>query len=144
MTALSTDRNTPQRAGDVDDGPVAASQMIYAGAIVMRDADGLLVKGATATGLVGVGRAEHRIDNSAGADGAATLRVRPGVFPYANSGGADEIAAADIGKACWVVDDQTVAATNGSGARSKAGIVTRVDDAGVWVRFDEALTRIAS
>lgn len=144
MTALTKGRTTPQRAGDINDGPVAAAQLIYAGAIVMRNAAGFLVKGATATGLIGVGRAEELVDNSAGADGDAVLRVRPGIFAYANSAAGDLLTAADIGKACFAVDDQTVAKTDGTGTRSKAGTITRVDADGVWVRFDEALTRIAS
>jgi hypothetical protein len=141
MVALTQDRRTPQRAGDVLDGPVAAGETIYAGAIVMRDAAGNLVRGKAATGLTGVGRAEERVDNAGGAAGAKTLRVERGIFAYENSAAADAITAADIGAACWAVDDQTVARTNGGGSRSKAGIVTRVDQHGVWVRFDEALTR---
>jgi hypothetical protein len=34
------------------------------------------------------------------------------------------------------VDDQTVAKTDGTGARSVAGKVFDVDSGGVWVRFD--------
>jgi len=144
MSALTQGRTTKQRAGDIDDGPVAAAQLIYAGAIVMRNAAGFLVAAVTATGLTGVGRAEELVDNSDGGDGDAVLRVRPGIFAYANSAAGDLITAADIGKACFAVDDQTVAKTDGTGTRSKAGVVARVDADGVWVRFDEALTRIAS
>lgn len=39
------------------------------------------------------------------------------------------------------MDDQTVAKTDNSAARSPAGVVEDVEDAGVWVRMDEALTR---
>jgi len=42
-----------------------------------------------------------------------------------------------------VVDDQTVAKTDGTATRSPAGFVDMVDDLGVWVRFDEAMTRNA-
>jgi hypothetical protein len=144
MSALTQGRTTKQRAGDIDDGPVAASQKIFAGAIVMRNAAGFLVAAVTATGLTGVGRAEELVDNSDGGAGDAVLRVRPGIFAYANSAAGDLITAADIGKACFAVDDQTVAKTDGTGTRSKAGVIARVDADGVWVRFDEALTRIAS
>ncbi len=141
MTALAQDRNTPRLEGDIRRGDVAASVKIYAGAIVMRDAQGNLTKGATATGAIGVGRAEAQVDNSTGAAGDLTLDYRPGVFRYANSTGADAIAKADIGAKVFIVDDQTVAKTDGTATRSPAGIVDNVDANGVWVRFDEALTR---
>lgn len=140
MPALTADRNTPRMTGDDRQGAVAASTKIYAGAIVMRNATGYLTKGQTATGLVGVGRAEEQVDNSAGADGDLTLNYRPGIYRFANSAAADEITAADIGAKCYAVDDQTVAKTDGTGTRSPAGIVDNVDAHGVSVRFDEALT----
>jgi len=141
MTALSADRNTPRREGDVLSGLVAASTLIYAGALVMRNADGYLVEGQTATGLVGVGRAEARVDNSSGANGDLSAAYRPGVYRFANSAGADEITIAEIGDKCFVVDDQTVAKTDGTSTRSPAGIIEDVDALGVWVRVDEALTK---
>ncbi len=144
MVALTSDRNTPRRTGDISSGPVAASQLIFAGALVARNSAGYLVKGSTATGLTGVGRAEERVDNSAGAAGADTLRYRAGTHLFANSASTDLITIADIGKVCWIVDDQTVAKTSATNTRSKAGIVEDVDATGVWVRFDEALARVAS
>lgn len=143
MTALTADRNTPAALGALREGSVGAAKLIYAGAIVMRNATGFLVPGATALNLIGVGRAEQHADNSLGADGDITLRYLPGVFRFANSAAADEITDADIGTKCFVVDDQTVAKTDGTGTRSKAGIVEMVDTQGVWVRFDEALTKLA-
>ena len=140
MTALSQDRNTPRREGAVRSGLAAASALIYAGAIVMREADGYLSKGATATGSIAVGRAEARIDNSGGADGDLLVPYRTGVFRFANSASADAITMAEIGDLCWIVDDQTVAKTSGSDTRSPAGLVEDVDAHGVWVRFDEQLT----
>ncbi|MBN9504926.1 MAG: hypothetical protein J0I69_02775 [Altererythrobacter sp.] len=138
--ALSADRNTPRRQGDILSGGVAASTKVFAGALVMRNAAGYLTKGAAATGAVGVGRAEEQVDNSAGSAGDAVLRYRPGTFRFKNSGSADAITIAEIGDKCFVVDDETVAKTDGSSSRSPAGIVEDVDAQGVWVRFDEALT----
>jgi len=143
MTALTQDRNTPMAMGDLREGAVAAAVKIFAGAIVMRNAAGFLTPGATATGAIGAGRAEAQFDNSAGAAGDIQARYRPGVYRYANSGGADEITAAEIGALCYVVDDQTVAKTDGTATRSPAGFVDMIDDLGVWVRFDEAMTRNA-
>jgi hypothetical protein len=51
------------------------------------------------------------------------------------------IVQADIGKACFILDDQTVAKTDGGATRSRAGIVEGIEGSGVWVRFDEAVTR---
>ena len=62
--------------------------------------------------------------------------MKRGNFCLANSAGADEITAADIGKVCYIVDNQTVAKTDGTATRSPAGIVDDVDDAGVWVNID--------
>lgn len=140
MTALTQDRNTARAEGDLRQGPVAAATLIYAGAIVMRDAAGNLVQGKTAVGLVGVGRAEERVDNSDGAAGDVSAPYRSGTYRYANSTGADEITAADVAAKVFAVDDQTVAKTDGTTTRSPAGVVDHVDANGVWVRFDEALT----
>ncbi len=141
MAALTQDRNTPRFEGDLREGPAAASQLIYAGALVAVNAAGNLVKGATATGLIGLGRAEARVDNSAGAIGDKVVPYRPGTYRFANSAASDEITKADIGKVVYIVDDQTVALTNGSSTRSPAGAVEGVDALGVWVRLDAALTR---
>ena len=141
MVALTSDRNTQQAAGDLRSGDVAASQLIYAGALVMRTAAGTLVKASTATGLIGVGRAEERVDNASGDAGDKQLRFRPGIYRFANSASGDLITAADCGAPCFAVDDQTVAKTDGTGTRSPAGFVDHVDDLGVWVRMDEAELR---
>jgi hypothetical protein len=143
MTALTSDRNTTMAMGDLREGAVAAAVKIFGGAIVMRNAAGFLTPGATATGAVGAGRAEAQFDNSGGAAGDIQARFRPGVFRYANSAAADEITDAEIGALCYVVDDQTVAKTDGTASRSPAGFVEMVDDLGVWVRFDAAMTRNA-
>lgn len=139
MAPLTNDRNTPRFEGDIRQGPVATAAMIYAGAIVMRNAAGYLVQGQTATGLVAVGRAEERVDNSAGANGDLNADYRPGCYRFANSSG-DPITLADVGNMSFVEDDQTVARTDGTATRSPAGIIDGLDAQGVWVRFDEALT----
>lgn len=134
--ALAQDRNTPEMIGADRQGGLAASVQVYAGAIVMRNAAGYLTKGATATGLVGVGRAEQRATGGAGA-GDVTLNYKPGIFRFANSASTDLIGITEIGKVCYVVDDQTVAKTDGTASRSPAGFVEGVDSLGVWIRFDE-------
>lgn len=143
MSVLTQDRSTPRLAGDMREGDVAANALIHAGAIVVRGADGFLREGQEGAGLVGVGCAEERVDNRGGVDGDKQLSYRSGIFRYANSAGGDEITSADIGQKAYLVDDQTVAKTNGTGARSPAGFVDGLDVDGVWVRFDEALTNIS-
>lgn len=140
MTALTSDRVTRELRGGLHYGPAAAAVTIFAGALLCRDAAGNLTPGATAAGLTGVGRAAEQVDNRDGAAGDVIVRFEPGTFGFGNSAGADEVTAADIGKVCFVVDDQTVAKTDGGGTRSPAGIVHSVEGE-VFVRFDEALTR---
>lgn len=139
MVALAADRNTPEATGVERLGLLGATQSIFMGSILMRNASGHLIKGAVATGSFGVGRAEDRGTSTTA--GVTSLRYRPGVHRFANSAAGDLIVVADIGAACYIVDDQTVAKTNGTSTRSPAGIIDNVDATGVWVRFDEALTR---
>jgi hypothetical protein len=139
MVALTADRNTPELEPGERVGFLGATQTIFNGSILMRNAAGDLIKGATATGAFGVGRAE---DNGVSTTAGVTAqRYRPGTYRFANSSAGDLIAKADIGNVCYIVDDQTVAKTNGTSTRSPAGIIDGVDALGVWVRFDEALTR---
>lgn len=135
MTALVNDRNTPMQLGDVQEYPMLAGTVIYAGSIACLNAAGWAVPGAVATTLIAAGRAEARADNSSGANGGTRVKVRPGVFRFDNSAAADEITQAEIGDACFIVDDQTVAKTDGAASRSKAGTIVQVDALGVWVRI---------
>lgn len=135
MAALTQDRHTLRRDGDQVEPPVATNTKIFGGAIVAINAGGFATKGATSTTLKVVGVAEDRADNTGGADGAIRVKVRKGVFQFANSASGDQITLADVGSDCYMVDDQTVAKTNGSNTRSIAGKVVDVDVDGVWVRF---------
>ncbi len=135
MSALTEGRNTSARDGDTRNFGLAAAAVIYPGALAALDASGNLVPGSTATTLTAVGRAESLVDNTAGAAGDLDCDVRIGVFKYANSTAGDLIAAADIGANCFIVDDQTVAKTDGTGTRSVAGKIYDVDAQGVWVQF---------
>lgn len=134
MVALLADRNTPIRLAQGRNFPVAAGAKIWAGALVVLSG-GNAAPGSAALNLIAVGRAEEMVDNAGGAAGAKRIEVSPGIFRWANSNAADAIALADIGSTCFVVDDQTVAKTNGGGTRSAAGTVFDVDAQGVWVRI---------
>lgn len=133
--ALSADRNTPRKEGDLRQFPVAAATIIYAGALVCIDAAGNAVPGATATTLTAVGRADQHVDNAGGAAGDLTVDVRKGIFRFGNSAAADEIGPEDIGSTAYVVDDETVALTDGGATRSPAGTIYDVDAQGVWIEF---------
>ena len=135
MTALVADRNTPSRDNVEFSFGVAAATKVFAGSLVCLNASGFLTKGAVATTLKTVGVAQATVDNTAGANGALSATVRRGCHRFANSSAGDLIAIADWGTTCYVVDDQTVAKTNGSSTRSAAGIVRQVDSDGVWVEI---------
>lgn len=136
MTALTKGRNTPRREGGVSEFPVLAATKCFAGGLAVVDASGYARPGLTATTVIAVGRFESEFDNSAGANGDIAARILAGVFRWENSAGGDEITAAEIGDACFIVDDQTVAKTDGTSTRSKAGVVVAVDAQGVWVDTD--------
>ena len=136
MTVLTAARNTPRFEPDAPVSlPMAAAMLIYGGALVALNATGFASKGVTATTLKQFGRAEETVDNSAGAAGAKNINVHPGIFRWANSAAADLITIAEIGADCFIVDDQTVAKTNGAASRSRAGKVVGVDSSGVLVQM---------
>lgn len=135
MAALTGERDTQARRGEVLAYPLAADAVCYQGGLGVLNA-GYAVPGSVATGLIAVGRFDETIDNTGNAAGANTILIRQGDFKWANSASADLIERDDIGKDCYIVDDQTVALTNGSSTRSRAGIILDVDsDGGVWVRM---------
>jgi len=136
MAALTADRNTVSREGSDFEHPVAAATKIYAGSIVGFNAGAAVAtKGLTSTTFKAVGVAIEQADNSAGGAGDIRVKVRRGCYRFGNSSAGDAITLADVGSDCYVVDDQTVAKTNGTNTRSVAGKVRDVDAAGVWVEF---------
>ena|SRR5258708_4280989 len=116
--------------------PVKGGTKIFLGAMVVLSA-GFLAPGSAATGLIAVGVAEYTVDNTTGKDGDQPLRIRQGTFEMFNGTGADVIAQADVGKDCYIVDDQTVAKTDAAGTRSRAGKILGLSDDGrfVWVQI---------
>lgn len=134
MTALAADANTPRRDGGSYSYPMAASVTAYAGGLAVLDASGNAKPGVAATGLTAVGIFTGQVTNGATA-AAVSVEVSPGVYRFANSAATDEITKAEIGDTCYIVDDATVAKTDGTGARSAAGKVVDVDAIGVWVKI---------
>lgn len=134
MAAATADRNTPTRSGKDFVFPLNAAKKAYAGAIAVLN--GAYVEpGTTALNLRAAGIFQETVDNSAGAAGAVSVKVARGVYRLGNSSAGDAITLADVGNDCYVVDDQTVAKTNGGNTRSVAGKVRDVDAVGVWVEF---------
>ncbi len=105
MTALAADRNTKEAIGDMEVFPVAGTTKIYAGSSVGIKPDGYAAPGADLEGMKAVGRAEEMVDNSGGADGDLTIKVKRGIFEFTGAG----FTIADVGKEVFISDDQTVA-----------------------------------
>lgn len=141
MTAIAANtRNINRRPLDDRNFPVAANVRIYEWAMVAIEvATGLLrpARSGTPTDIV-VGVARMEANNTGGAASAISCEIESHLaYAMVNSGGADTITLADIGKDCYAVDDQTVALTNGTSTRPRAGKIHNVTELGVWLRFDQ-------
>lgn len=148
MSALTAVRSTQQLPPEgpipeIFNLPVAATKKIYAGGLTVINSSGYAQPGSTATGLIAVGMAEPMqnvagtlsADNGSGSNGDISCVVRQGCFKWANSSAGDAITQQHAGLDCYIVDDQTVALTDGYGTRSRAGKIQQVDSDGVWVQM---------
>jgi len=142
MTAQAADRDPLLRLSADHSDPVAAATLIYMGALVMLDTSGNAVPGAATATLKARGFAKFKADNSSGAAGDIDVETIVAAGEMANSAGGDEITAADIGNACFVVDDQTVAKTSSGGTRPVAGRIEEVTADGRVVVKCGAFTEI--
>lgn len=154
MSATTTARNTVQMGTLVIPElwtlGVKTATTIVNGTIVCTDSTGYAVPARTALGLYVYGCAQPgsppsglAADNTTGASGAVSVNVLSGVFPWANSTAGDAIPFGYTGP-CYLVDNQTVALTDGEGTRSFAGMVQQVDTVGVWVLMAPFLAAPAS
>ena len=130
----NSERNTFERQGERFSFAVAANVVIWKGTIVALNA-GIATPGAAVAGRVTVGIADNTADNTGGAQGALNVAVRRGTFLLANSAGADEITATNVGSPSYVVDNDTVALTHAANTRPVAGTIRAVEAGGVWVQF---------
>lgn len=138
MAALTNSRNTPELAdgGRTQVYPVEANTTVYLGSIVALNANGNAVPAASVAGLKIVGRAEmvhngmpgQDAVNNPGAAGAISIVARRGVFMYAVSDGS--ITAAQIGQTAFAADDNSVSASDGSGATAVVAQSTAFPAAG--------------
>lgn len=131
--ALTKAKNYSSRGSTRFTFPMASGETIHKGAIVVLDG-GLAKAAITALSLVAIGIAENGVKND-GANGDTRVNIRKDeLYPFANEV-SDPITLADVGSDCFIVDDETVAKTDGTGTRSVAGIIRDVDADGVWVQF---------
>lgn len=109
----------------------AAAVKLLAGVMWARNGSGYVTNAADASGYIVVGVGKEEVDNSAGSAGDLECVAQRGVFKFANDTGT-AVTDADIGKTCYVLDNQTVSGDPGSYSVI-AGIVRKVDSDGVWV-----------
>ncbi len=131
MAGLTKDRATPYRDGIEIEFPVASNAKIYAGSLVCANTTGYAVPAADTAGLRFVGVAMQQADNTGGANGAMTVRLRRvGVFLF----DAANLTQAMVGTSMYVVDDHTIANSSGTTNGIRTGIMVKfVDVTHGWV-----------
>ena len=126
MAALTKDRATPYREGVEVAYPVAAAVKIYAGSLVCANAGGFAAPGADTSGYRLAGVALEQVDNTGGADGAKSVRVRRhGIFEFE----AASITQAMVGDPMYAVDDHTFDDAAGPTNDVKVGILVKYGSA---------------
>ena len=130
--ALSADKNTPRRDGELYSYPCAAAKQFYKGQIVFLDSSGNAEPATAATGKICAGVSQMNQLSTTAALAAEFLDVRTGIFHFANSV-ADAVAKDDIGSVVYAEDDQTIMKTLGT--NSPVGYMVDIDSDGVWVQM---------
>jgi hypothetical protein len=142
MAALTAPRNTPERSHYLvsEEQDLKTNVIFFHGQMVCLDASGYLIPAITSATLKRFGRLnlsffgpQGKLDMTGLASGSQKGKIEFGIFRWNNSTSGDLIAVADRGNTCFAVDDNTVAKTSNSSARSVAGIILDVDSSGVWV-----------
>lgn len=112
MTALAKDFDTKVKAGNrYDIGgpfPIAASALLYQGALCGFDAAGRVVECTAANGVHVAGVARKQYDNSAGAAAALNTELEYGVHRFNNQTDGNALVQADVGKPVFLYDDNSV------------------------------------
>lgn len=141
MAALTKDRNTRQKAGGsarTGTRGVAANAVIYLGAIIAKNAAGYVVAATDAAAVQIIGIAQQKVDNTGGANGAKTVKYATGIeAELVNASGA--ITVANLGRGCYVADDQSVTTRAVSVNKVYVGVVQEFTTTLVWVYIDEAI-----
>lgn len=137
MTALAKARLVSSRPGYKRRLLVAASTVVWQGAMVTLTGSGAAAKLTPVTAAAGlrvIGVAVSTGDNRVAQADPVYAEYEAGVFLMNNDAG-DPLTVADIGADCYASDDNTVAKTSATNTKSKAGVVWDVDSSGVWVKI---------
>lgn len=130
--ALSAARDTKAKSNLRLNVGVKTGVTIYAGGLVAVDATGYAIPASDATGLTILGRATKTVAGGSEASGTYNMDVEQGVYWYASDAGTKS--KTKIGSILYVVDDQTVSATNSG---------TYAVVAGIMVDYDSVLGQVA-
>lgn len=144
MSAITEPRDTPMRDCILIPVLVAKGEAIPMGAIVCINATGFAVNGKADATLKYAGCADESVDNSAGDDGAQLINVRANkAFKWASDG---TITQASLLSRAYILDNQTLTATDGSAPASEdgkteavaasspsAGKIILIESDGVWI-----------
>jgi len=132
---LSKSREVRRRGGDRTSPPVAGDVKIFKGGLVVLEG-GFAKPAYEAANLTVAGVAENTANNLGGANGAIRVDcLRDGWFHFENDNG-DPVSRADINSPCYIIDDETIARTDGGGSRSKAGILREIEGDLIYVEFE--------
>ena len=137
MAALTADKKSEFMEGEIIVLPVAASTKIFAGSFVCVNSGGFVVPGADTSGLVFAGVAREYADNSAGANGAVSVKVQRRGLVKSVTG---TISAANIGNKVFLLDDQTAALAAGATNDIFCGVIARfIDSTHAWLDIEPAV-----
>jgi hypothetical protein len=131
--ALTAERGTLKKAKGPRSFPLAAGVKATKGGIAVLAA-GYAKSGVTALNLIAAGMFIETVDNTNGAAGDKRADVEEGEFLFAIAS-ADPVAQADVGSDVFIVDDETIAKTNGANTRSRAGKLTGIEGGQAWVKI---------
>lgn len=114
---------------------VVVNVKIFVGSLVCFDVLGNVVLGVLLIIIVVCGIVQEQVDNIGGVVGVKCIEICWGVFQFVNSVLVDQIICVDIGKECFIVDDQMVVKIFVIDICLVVGVVCDVDDGGVWVEI---------
>lgn len=119
-----------KRADGLRAYPVKGGEYLAGNAVIFLVA-GLAVPFAAAdASAVCAGVSRLGVDNRQGADSTERVAVEVGERKFRNAG---DITLADVGETAFFADEHTLSADSNTNKRPKAGVITQVDDDGVWV-----------
>jgi len=138
MTALAADKQLEYTEGVEIAIPVDDADLIYGGAFVCVNADGYAVKGHDTAGLIFMGVAMERKDNTLGQDGDLSVVSRRRGLVKAILG--HTISQANVGDNVFLVDDQTVDLAANTTNDIFCGIIAAFIDGGhAWIDIEPAI-----